>query len=305
MKNSPQPLLCPPGSERRDYPLDERSAIIELNDMVWHPPYALDTLHYHNCMEIGLCVEGSGVLILGAQREALAFEAGTVLILPGGVAHSQQNQGEPLTRWRYIALDERRLMAEMPANCRQAAARLLENAQRSGLYARGSELANELERMINAMFEIKCRYADEVQGELEAQLILLLMRASRQAAPDEMNIAIDPLGMKSIEPALLYVSEHYRTEIRMQQLAGACAMSESYFRKVFGRLIGMTPLEYVNRYRIHRAMHLLHVTHASVQSIAADCGFPSAATFARNFARYAHQSPSAWRNSCRLRKEIG
>lgn len=287
----------PVGSERRHYPLEEKSAIIELNDMLWYPPYASDIMHYHNCMEIGMCLAGSGTVTLGTGRKPLPFSAGTVILVPAGLRHKQENRGNPMTRWRYIALDERRFLGEIPKRCQQDVSRRLESMKQRGLYLEGNDAGNEIGRIISAMFELKCRYADEVLGELEAMTLLILTRAAREPVRQEMNMAMDPVNIRSIEPALLYVSEHYHLEVRVQEMARVCAMSESYFRKVFGRLMGVSPLEYVNRYRIHRSMHLLHVTSAPISHIAGECGFQSLTTFARNFDRYVGQNPSAWRRA--------
>ena len=74
-------------------------------------------------------------------------------------------------------------------------------------------------------------------------------------------------------------------------------MSESYFRKVFSRIMNQSPLDYVNAYRIHRAMNLLRTSGDSVQSIAARAGFSSIAAFNRNFKQFSGTSPAAWRRS--------
>ena len=288
-------MQFPIGSERRDYILSDKETVLEMNEMVWYPPYGLDTNHYHNCMEIGVCMAGSGTMTLGRSMAAYTFSVGTVVIVPAGLHHSQQNRGEPNTRWRYVVLDERRFLEEIPARCRAVVTRLLRQIRQTGMYMDSGDTHEEVLRLLYSMFDAHNRNAGEAQGEIEALLLLTLVRAAREPIRQEMNAVIDPLHMKSIEPSLLYVSEHYKQEIRVQQMARACAMSESYFRKVFSRLTGLSPLEYVNRHRIHRAMHLLHVTSDSVQQIAAECGFPSVATFSRNFVRHVGQNPSAWR----------
>ena len=291
----------PAGSERRDYILSDRETVLELNEMVWYPPYGQDTNHYHNCLEIGVCVAGSGTITMG--QKAYAFAAGDVVIVPAELHHSQQNQGDPLTRWRYAAIDERRFMTEIPARSRGDVMRFLQQSRASGLYLSGGEAHADILSILQRMFDAHTRYAGEAMGEIEALMLLLLVRAAREPIQADMNAVADPLSMKSIEPALLYVSENYRQEIRVQQMARACAMSESYFRKVFGRVMGISPLEYVNRHRIHRAMHLLHVTGDSVQDVAMNCGFPSVSTFARNFIRYVGQNPSAWRRQHDIREQ--
>lgn len=286
-------MQFPVGSERRDYILSDRAVTLEINEMVFYPPYAIDTNHYHNCMEIGICMEGSGTLTMA--KKAYAFSAGTIIIVPEGLHHSQQNQGDPCTRWRYIVVDLRRYMTEMPVRCRETITRFLRDIRQRGLYLENGNTHEEVLRLLYTMFDRHSRYAGEAGAELEALVLMVLLRAAREPMDEHMNAVIDPLHMKSIEPSLLYVSENYRQEIRVREMARACAMSESYFRKVFTRLIGLSPLEYVNRHRIHRAMHLLHVTGDSVQHIALACGFPSVATFSRNFIRYVGQNPSSWR----------
>ena len=281
------------GSERRDYILSEKAITLEINEMVFYPPYAIDTNHYHNCMEIGICMEGTGTLTMG--QKAYAFSSGTIIIVPEGLRHSQQNKGEPCTRWRYIVVDVRRFLTEMPSRCRETITRLMQDIRQSGMYLESGDAHEEVLRLLYTMFDLHSRYAGEAGGEMEALVLMILLRAAREPMDGHMNAVIDPLHMKSIEPSIRYVSENYRQEIRVQQMARACAMSESYFRKVFAQLMGISPLEYVNRYRVHRAMHQLHVTDDSVQHVAAQCGFPSVATFSRNFIRYVGQNPSSWR----------
>lgn len=75
-------------------------------------------------------------------------------------------------------------------------------------------------------------------------------------------------------------------------------MSESHFRRMFTAMVGVSPLEYINRYRIHRSLNLLHSTSESIQNIAARTGFPSITTFNRNFQRCVGQNPSVWRKNC-------
>ena len=80
-------------------------------------------------------------------------------------------------------------------------------------------------------------------------------------------------------------------------------MSESHFRRMFTTLVGVAPLEYINRYRIHRSLNLLRSTSEPIQNIAARTGFPSITTFNRNFQRCVGQSPSAWRKNAQKAHE--
>jgi len=279
-------------AEERDYPMHGDSLILAMTDFLWSAPYAHDSDHTHNCMEIGLCMSGEGTIRIGSQP-AQTCAPGTVVLVPEGVRHSQQMTGEETTRWRYIAVDEARLLRETTPRCREAITRLIAAASHGGIVLREEEIAKDIVWLIQKMFEVKCSYSSEATAQLEAMLLLILTRIERE--PKQSGAQLDSVQMiaKPIEPALLYIAEQYHTEIKVAQLARSCAMSESHFRKVFVRLMGESPVEYLNRYRIYRAVHMIHTSgEESVSHIAERCGFASIATFNRNFLRYTGKNPS-------------
>ncbi len=296
--------LTPTGNaEERDYPMREDSLILAMTDFLWSPPYMQDRDHTHNCMEIGLCLSGEGTIRIGGQPEQ-PCTPGTVVLVPEGVRHCQQMMGEETTRWRYIAVDEARLLRETTPRCRDAVSRLIALASARGVILRAQEkMAEDVVWLIQKMFEIKCGYAHEATAQLEAMLLLILTRIEREPQGERSQFGSQLLTTKPIEPALLYIAEQYHTEIKVAQLARSCAMSESHFRKMFVQLMGETPVEYLNRYRIYRAVHLLHVqADASISHIAEACGFASIATFNRNFHRYTGQNPSEMRKNAQYRE---
>ena len=285
-------------AEERDYPMRGDSMILAMTDFLWAPPYTRDSDHAHNCMEIGLCLAGRGTIRIGGGQECVV-EPGAVVLVPEGIRHSQQMMGVETARWRYIAVDEARLLRETTPRCREAVSRLIASAGACGVILHGQEeMSKDIVWLIQKMFEIKCGYAHEATAQLEAMLLLILTRIEREPQGERAQFGGQPLETKPIEPALLYIAEQYQNEIKVAQLARSCAMSESYFRKVFVQLMGETPVEYLNRYRIYRAVHMLHVSpDASVSHIAEKCGFASIATFNRNFHRYTDHTPSEMRKN--------
>ena len=65
----------PPNLQCRNYPPATTSMIISLTDIPWYPPYTPDASHYHNCLEIGLCLSGEGMAEMGGGdgRRKMAF----------------------------------------------------------------------------------------------------------------------------------------------------------------------------------------------------------------------------------------
>ena len=278
-----------------DYPINKDSLILAMIDVTWTPPYASDDFHCHNYMKIGLCLEGNGVIFMHG-KEGQPFEAGSVIIIPQGVSHSQQNMGQSSTRWRYIVLNEDMLTQDTPARCRIEIGRLLSRAKSSGIILLEYTIRKDIVWLFQHMFEIKCSCVNEGLAELESIVLLILSRIAH-----DQNIKSELYNTPSsathvIDPALKLVATAYQQDIKVKHMARACALSESHFRKIFVQSTGVTPLEYLNRYRIKRAMHLLQTTTAPISFIAEECGFPTVTTFNRNFQRYNNITPSQWRN---------
>ena len=288
----------PPSGDMRAFRLPGDTPLAALLDDAFYPPYAVDGLHAHNCIELGLCVAGKGKIRTRALERA--FSAGALLLVPRGVYHSQQNEGAPMTHWRYLEIDEDALLRSAPAQALTDVRTLLDTARGDVLFLPGGDAQAAV--LVETMLERRRTPAGMSAQEESLFVLLLLTMLSRDARLFPEEVGAPPPAMQPIEPALLYIREHYASEIRVGDLARSCAMSESYFRKVFLQLTGMAPLEYVNRYRIHRAVNLLHLTRESVQNIAWRCGFSSIASFNRNFKRCTGECPSRWRSTAHISK---
>lgn len=286
-----------PNSPQRDYALGKQP-LVGLLDRPWYPPYVLDSPHFHNCMEIGVCLYGTGHLNIGDQ--GWTFREGSVAVVPRGIYHMQNNEGVPMNHWHYVLVNEAVYLEETPPRLRDGARDRLEGL-RGGMFIESGATAEGIRAITAALFQryAVCRTLEDM--ELDAALRILMARvlALHENLAGDILAPAEP--RRVIEPALKYISDNYAQEIRMEDLAAKCAMSESYFRKVFAATMGMTPLEYLNRYRINRSVHLLDSTDETVLTIAGITGFASIATYNRNFRRYVGQSPAQWRKNAHRR----
>lgn len=95
--------------------------------------------------------------------------------------------------------------------------------------------------------------------------------------------------------SLRYIRENYRSPISVAQLAEVERMSESNYYAVFRRVLGVSPIAYLNHYRITLAAELLETTNRSIASIAASVGIPDALYFSKLFFRTYRASPTQYR----------
>ena len=101
-----------------------------------------------------------------------------------------------------------------------------------------------------------------------------------------------------IADAIEYIEQNYRSAIKIDDLAAHVSMSVPRFFPKFKEQTGITPIEYINRYRVNRAILLLiSDDDLSIESIAEMAGFESSAYFRRTFKKITGLSPRAYRSS--------
>lgn len=92
-----------------------------------------------------------------------------------------------------------------------------------------------------------------------------------------------------------YIRQHPDEWITLQQLADHTGLSLSRFKAWFKEEAGVTPLDYVMKFKIGHARQLLRKTNMPITGIAFETGFQNAQYFATVFRKYMGMTPSAMR----------
>ncbi|MBN1888997.1 MAG: helix-turn-helix domain-containing protein [Thermoflexales bacterium] len=98
-----------------------------------------------------------------------------------------------------------------------------------------------------------------------------------------------------VKRAVAYLQQNYACPLSRQQVAEAVDTSEGYLGKIFGRELGLSPIEYLNRYRVKQAQDLLRRTDEAVGKIARQVGFEDTRYFSRVFRQVTGFSPRTYR----------
>ena len=77
----------------------------------------------------------------------------------------------------------------------------------------------------------------------------------------------------------------------MNRLAAATFVSTSYLNRVFRGRFGMTPIQYLNRYRMEVAREMLVQTDSKIAEIARYVGVEDAKHFSKLFKKITGRSP--------------
>ncbi len=99
-----------------------------------------------------------------------------------------------------------------------------------------------------------------------------------------------------IKPSIDFMEEHcYDLDIKNDDLARISNISTVYFRKIFTKLYGVSPIHYLEIRKIEKAKELLNSEELSVTEIAATSGFKDVYHFSRAFKRITGFSPNNYR----------
>lgn len=123
----------------------------------------------------------------------------------------------------------------------------------------------------------------------EAEIISALHRAlfGGDALPQQTSALV--------KRAVAYLHQNYARPLARWEIADAIGVSEDYLSRVFHRELGLSPWDYLNRYRIEQAKQLLRYTSATIRAIACQVGFKDQLYFSRVFRKLTGLSPSTFR----------
>ena len=115
--------------------------------------------------------------------------------------------------------------------------------------------------------------------------ILLLLQAARGGAAEQPWLAR--------ARTLLADPDAFHADVA--DVARACGLAASTFRRRFAAAAGMSPQAYALSQRMARARDLLASTDLNMAAIAERLGYDDPAFFGKQFRRHAGTSPAAWR----------
>ncbi len=132
-----------------------------------------------------------------------------------------------------------------------------------------------------AMYEI------EVRNRLE-NLCISIIR-------DMEKISLPAVDHPMIKSAIIYVKEHYREDISLDEMAKHVGLSSAYFSHKFTEVVGMGFSAYLRQMRLSAAANLMKSTELSVKEICYQTGFSDPNYFSNAFRAQFGSSPRKYR----------
>ncbi|HZP87636.1 MAG TPA: AraC family transcriptional regulator [Burkholderiales bacterium] len=249
------------------------------------------------------------------------FEAGDILVVPHGDAYGLSSAPGMRASWstdEAVAFFREMSRGRLPAIVNQRG-----GESEHTRFIRGflgcdlrpfNPVLTALPRMIHlkrsTQHESRLDYLIEfTRGELQEaasgmQCVLLrlsellfveVIRRYLQSLPAGEQGWVSALRDPVVGHALTLIHNQVAYPWTADKLTAQVGLSRSAFSERFRYLVGQPPMQYVTRWRMQLAGHLLRESAAKVSAIGLEVGYDSEAAFSRAFKKTTGTSPSLWR----------
>jgi AraC-like DNA-binding protein len=249
------------------------------------------------------------------QRQPIRLNAGDVVLIRSGVAHSICD--DPKTKpgpYREVLGAMPRRLATLPKSRAHettvvlCAKYLFQHVGPHPLISLLPELvhlsAPEAERHVQLQLLLQLLRREAIDGDSGSELVIprlvdsllvFIIRAWLDVQPAGAAGWFGALRDPAIAKALSLMHEHPEAPWSVEQLAGEVAQSRATFARRFSELVGEAPVAYLTRWRMCLAAKLLCESDVPLDEIAARVGYETTSAFSKAFRRSHGTAPGRFR----------
>src|SRR5919198_5357653 len=139
---------------------------------------------------------------------------------------------------------------------------------------------------------------------LDEAAVLFIARCADRARSRAARPTIDTGARRRAVAVALWLEANAANPVRLEDAAREAGLSPFHFLRLFERVLGVTPHQYLLRVRLACAAKLLAAENLSVTDVALEAGFADPSNFVRTFRRAAGVSPTQFRRTARRERKI-
>ena len=255
-------------------------------------------LHWHPDLEIDYIAEGE-IEYLSASHSVTAHK-GDLVFINTGILHEVRAKGGQCGCQIYAHLFQVEFLGGTYDSlfCQKYILPIMKNTgiQMVKISPDGYAHIRMAEHFLNAVEYNRGEtfgYELLIRNELSELWLLLCEELRDYQNPDSEKGNLDTDRLKQM---LQYIHTHYKEHLSLGQISAAANISERECTRCFQRCIRLSPISYLNKYRIHLAAQQLLHTSDSILTISENCGFSSSSYFCRLFHRMMGCTPKEYRS---------
>lgn len=150
--------------------------------------------------------------------------------------------------------------------------------------------ATKVEELLRSIIDASQRNDEHYMMQLSRVMALLSIMA--EESPKKGIIRTD-----YVEKAIEFIEINYSYGIKITDISRAVMLERSYLYRHFMDETGLSPKEYLTRYRLRKAKEMLKENTNSITEIALSCGFKSSSAFYKHFNQRFGRTPKSYRDN--------
>jgi AraC-like DNA-binding protein len=233
--------------------------------------------NWHENLEIQLCTNGSGSVLLDGQK--FSFQKDDIAVANSNVIHYTNT--DDFLEYSCLIVDT--------AFCRQIgieptllnAAPHFQNDKIKSLFERLEILYPDLSN--------PCRIA-----ELTDVLLQILIEIRKRHSSPVKSLSTRTRSFENVKSTIAFLRENYAQKLSLDEIAKNVYSDKFVLSREFKKFTGHTIVNYLNNYRCQKAAELI-ASGVSVAEAAWQCGFESPSFFTKIFQKYMGEPPSKYK----------
>lgn len=255
-----------------------------------------DKLHWHDYLQLGLCLEGTGKFIF--SKKEFDVNEGDVFLVSNFENHVAIAKPGERTRYLFVVF--------LPELIAPPGSRLFDFEYLAPFWYDLDVFSNKITDENNTRFKVQStlleikRLWDQrdiaYKHLVEANLRKILAELILYSKHIDPNYLTEKLGnhMK-LQPALTYINRHFRENIPLEAVSAILHMSESRFRHFFKEVTKFSFKEYVAYLRVNEAKKLLVTTDMKILDMINQVGCSNVYQFYKLFNKHVSMTPAEYR----------
>jgi len=251
-------------------------------------------IHAHDFHEMMVVIGGVAVHHMGDRHETISM--GDVFVIPPGHHHGYdvlENSGVQVLN---VLFDWNKLSINLLDLESIPGFHALFSIKLNSHFEPHLKLATKDLAFVNLIVEqIEAEQEEMAPGceffcvtKFQELVLFLARRYSHIATPSGRNIL-------KLGELVGYMEKHLGENLRFENLTEVMGMSPTVLRRTFLETFACSPMAYLQKLRIKKAMLLLANPHKSISDIAFDVGFNDSGYFSRVFRQETGEAPGSFR----------
>lgn len=248
--------------------------------------------HWHKEIEIVVLYEGN--VSLETAKESIILKKGDGVFINSEELHYFKKLGDEKCVLISYVFDKSFVIGDKGSIIERKYIEPLVQNKTLSLFKISETLSRKLEEVFFEYEDKKFGVEINIRNILSSVLLEIIIENREKLIEKKTYKNLDSQRIKGM---LDFIQKNYSNELTLKEIGEAVFIGERETLRCFARTIGISPIEYLKKYRVKVAANLLTTTDLPVTEICIQCGFNSPSYFSKSFQKVFNVTPREYRKN--------